>query len=281
MQGDKVPQEPAPDTPSAQAPAVEPRPVAGAVAVPADGGEPAAPVRRRGRTALLIAAAAVLGVVAGVATGYTVQYHREPTSLPVLSQPEIRTPKPVRAGSDTTARSVSVNRWAKTDGDLRQLLVPRPKGAKKEQEAELEDLFSFATWFEDEGHMFQDLAEHDFRRAATVSWSKDGKVYVDISLVQFRETTEVNAERFGEGQQAYMSEDDWAGNEGEPVPGSSNARTYVFDEPLREAGYEPLYQGRAVAWRGDVVMIIEYANNSGPVDEKDLKSLAKRQLERL
>ncbi|MGX6748513.1 hypothetical protein ACM562_14260 [Streptomyces xantholiticus] len=279
-QDNKVPQDTAPDIPPAPGPVAEPV-VAGEQAGAAEPVGPVAPVRRRGRTALLIAAAAVLGVVAGTATGYTVQYHREPTPLPVLSQPEIRTPKPVRAGSDTTARSVSVNRWAKTDGDLRQLLLPRPKGAKKEQEAELEDLYSFATWFEEEDHMFEDLAENDFRRAATVSWSKGGKVYVDISLVQFRETTEINAERFGEGQQAYLSEDDWAGNEGESMPGNANGRTYVFDEPVREAGYEPLYNGRAVAWRGDIVMIIEYANNSGPVDEKDLKSLAKRQLERL
>lgn len=84
-----------------------------------------------------------------------------------------------------------------------------------------------------------------------------------------------------EGQQWYLDEDDWAGNDGEPIPGSAEGRTYVFDEPHREAGYEPLYQGRAVAWRGDIVMIIEYANNAGPVDEKALKSLAKRQLERL
>lgn len=285
-QDNKVPQDAAPDTPPA------PEPVAVAVVtepVVADeraaSAEPAGPVtrvpRRRGRTALLIAVAAVLGVVAGTATGYAVQYHRDPTPLPALSQPEIRTPKPVPASADTTARAVSVNRWVKTDGDLRQLLLPRPKGAKKEQDVELEDLYSFATWFEEESHMFEDLAVNDFRRAATVSWSKGGKVHVDISLVQFRETTEINAERFGEGQQAYLDEDDWAGNEGEPMPGSANGRTYVFDEPHREAGYEPLYQGRAVAWRGDIVMIIEYANNSGPVDEKDLKSLAKRQLERL
>ncbi|MEV4680875.1 hypothetical protein [Streptomyces kurssanovii] len=209
------------------------------------------------------------------------QYHREPTPLPPLSQPEIRTPKPVTAGEHTTARSVSVNRWVKTDGDLRQLLVPEPKGAKTEKKADWDDLFSFATWFEDEDYMFEDLAENDFRRAVSVGWSEDEKVYVDIRLVQFRENTELNAERFGEGQQAYMSEDEWAGNDGEPIPGSANGRTYVYDEPHREAGYEPLYQGRAVAWRGDLVMIIEYVNNSGPISEKALKSLAKRQLERL
>ncbi|MEU0087952.1 hypothetical protein [Streptomyces sp. NPDC006274] len=238
-------------------------------------------MRRRGRTTLLIAAAAVLGAVAGTVTGYAVQYHREPTPLPALSQPDIRTPKPVRTDGNTTARSLSVNRWVKTDGDLRELLLPKPKGAKHEEKPDWKDLYTFATWFEYEDEMFRDLAEHDFRRSATVSWSKGGKVYVDIRLVQFRETTEVGAEHFGEGQQSYLVEDDWAGNDGEPIPGSANGRTYVFDEPHREAGYEPLYEGRAVAWRGDVVMVITYQNNSGPIDVKELKSLAKRQLERL
>jgi hypothetical protein len=287
-QDHQVPQEAAPDT--RPEPAVPPPPVADAPSVAEaasiadtapERAAPAARSRRRGRTTLLVAAAAVLGVVAGAVTGYTVQYHREPTPLPPLSQPDIRTPKPVKAGEHTTARSVSVNRWAKTDGDLRQLLVPEPKGAKTEQKADWDDLFSFATWFKDEEYMFEDLAENDFRRAVSVGWSEDEKVYVDIRLVQFRENTELNAERFGEGQQAYMSEDEWAGNDGEPIPGSANGRTYVYDEPHREAGYEPLYQGRAVAWRGDLVMIIEYVNNSGPISEKALKSLAKRQLERL
>ena len=41
--------------------------------------------RRRGRTTLLIACAALLGAVAGVCTGYVVQADREPTALPPLS----------------------------------------------------------------------------------------------------------------------------------------------------------------------------------------------------
>lgn len=237
--------------------------------------------RRWRRVVGLVAAGAVLGLVAGTVTGYAVQYQREPTPLPVLSQPDITTPKPVSAKAGTTARSLNVNRWVKTDGDLRELLLSKPKGAKTESEADWEDLYAFATWFDHEESMFENLAEDGFRRCAAVSWSVDGEVYVDIRLVQFREDEELNAGAFGEAQQSYLDNEKWAGNDGEPIPGSADGRTYVFDEPLREAGYEPLYRGRAVAWRGDIVMIMEYANNSGPVDEKDLKSLAKRQLERL
>ncbi|MGW8990264.1 hypothetical protein ACWGRF_10110 [Streptomyces zhihengii] len=269
---------PAPDTPLAPpAPAEAPAAHAPDGASAAPGPRP----RRRGRTAALIAAAAVLGVLGGTVTGYTVQYHREPTPLPALSQPDLRNPKPVPAKPGTTARSMNVNRWVKTDGDLRELLLPKPKGAKTETKPAWQDLFSYAQWFEEEDYMFEELAEDDFRRCASVSWSVGGKVYVDIQLIQFREEHELKASSFGEGQQWYLDEDKWAGNDGEPIPGSADGRTYVFDEPLREAGYEPLYRGRAVAWRGDVVMLIEYANNAGPINEKDLKSLAKRQLERL
>lgn len=46
-------------------------------------------VRRRGRTALLIATAAVLGLVGGACAGYLIQADREPTKLPSLSQPVV------------------------------------------------------------------------------------------------------------------------------------------------------------------------------------------------
>ncbi|WP_241027683.1 hypothetical protein [Streptomyces verrucosisporus] len=48
---------------------------------------------RRGRTALLLACAALLGTVGGLAGGYTVQADRAPTPLPPLSQAELSYPK--------------------------------------------------------------------------------------------------------------------------------------------------------------------------------------------
>ncbi|WP_367669716.1 hypothetical protein [Streptomyces sp. DT2A-34] len=82
--------------------------------------------RRRGRTALLIAGAVVLGLVAGTCAGYVVQADREPTKLPSLSQPTLKqsrgeAPEPLSAARD---------RRVKTDGDLRKLLLKKLAGAK-------------------------------------------------------------------------------------------------------------------------------------------------------
>src|SRR6478735_883739 len=49
--------------------------------------------RRRGRTTLIVATAAVLGLVAGTCAGFLVQAHRAPTRLPSLSQPVLNQAK--------------------------------------------------------------------------------------------------------------------------------------------------------------------------------------------
>ncbi|MGJ3560129.1 hypothetical protein ACR6C2_22135 [Streptomyces sp. INA 01156] len=100
------------------------------------GGEPAGAdaaarprPRPRGRTTLLIAAAAVLGVVAGTCTGYLVQAGREPTALPSLSQP-VLTQKKQKEGQEPAPLSAAQDRRVKTDGDLRKLLLKKPRGAR-------------------------------------------------------------------------------------------------------------------------------------------------------
>ncbi|MEU2668026.1 hypothetical protein ABZ622_04010 [Streptomyces sp. NPDC007164] len=103
--------------PEAEHPA-EPVTVAAPAAAPA-----AAPVakRPRGRTALLLVAAAVLGIAGGTAVGYDVQAGRAPTPLPVLAQPGLaypskalpraraptRCPRPRTTGSGRTATCAS------------------------------------------------------------------------------------------------------------------------------------------------------------------------------
>ncbi|MFE1256323.1 hypothetical protein [Streptomyces fungicidicus] len=88
---------------------------------------PVTPQRRRGRTAALVAVAAVLGVVAGTCAGYLVQADREPTELPPLSQPVL----PQAKGGAPEPLSADEDRRVKTDGDLRKLLIKKPRGAKE------------------------------------------------------------------------------------------------------------------------------------------------------
>lgn len=223
----------------------------------------------------------MLGVLAGAVTGYVVQYEREPTPLPPLAQAELRAPKPVPADGKTTARSLSANRWVASDGDLRELLVKKPKGAWSEKEADWADLPDYAAGFKQPGGVLEALVDSDFRRAATVAWLERGTIYVTVTIVQFRDDKNLEAAEFaGRRQQQYMG-DDGAGNEGSAIPGSTNGRTWVFDEPHRQPGSAPYYEARAIAFRGDMLMEITYDNTTGPVPKKAFEALAERQLELL
>ncbi|MCT9091164.1 hypothetical protein N4G70_20195 [Streptomyces sp. ASQP_92] len=245
-------------------------------------GIPARPRRRRGRTTLIVAGAAVLGVLAGTVTGYAVQYQRQPTPSAPLAQRDLPESKTAPADNRTTARSISANRWSeKTDGDLRRLLVSAPDGAKIEERPDWQDLLLTAADYEHPDAAFSHLLSTGFRRSATTSWSQDGRVYVTVILTQFRDDTAVNSKEFARKQQDFMAEDDHAGNYGKPIPGSVDGRTYVYDKPQTKPGYEPLYEGRAFAWRDGTFMEVLYENNSGPISESALQALAKQQLERL
>ncbi|MFE9406016.1 hypothetical protein ACFYNY_30410 [Streptomyces sp. NPDC006530] len=243
---------------------------------------PARPRRRRGRTTLIVAGAAVLGVLAGTVTGYAVQYQRQPTPSAPLAQRDLPESKTAPADNRTTARSISVNRWSeKTDGDLRHLLLPKPDGAKTEEQPGWQDLLTTAAGYEHPLPAFVHFLDDGFRRSATTSWSQDDHVYVTVVLTQFRDDTAVKSKSFNLEQQKYMPAEGRAGNYGKPIPGSVDGHTYVFDKPHTKPGYEPLYEGRAFAWRDGTFMEVLYENNSGPVSESALQALAKQQLERL
>ncbi|WP_338697981.1 hypothetical protein V2W30_18545 [Streptomyces sp. Q6] len=233
--------------------------------------------RRRGRTAALIACAAVLGVVVGVCTGYVVQAGREPDALPPLAQQNVarakggKAPEPLSATRDHRVR---------TDGDLRKLLVRRPAGTQKAESVQgWLDQYAYANYFKAPDDMFADFSASRFRRAALTAWEK-GQSATSVQLVQFRDAQGLGSRDFLSGQQGYMAGNEWAGNLGEAIPGSSNGRVYVFDKPRTEAGYLPLYQARALAATGDIVMDIWFYDTK-PIPKKTAMDLAKRQLERL
>ncbi|MET9495775.1 hypothetical protein [Streptomyces sp. NPDC006552] len=237
---------------------------------------PGPPRRRRGRTTALIACAAVLGVVAGVCTGYIVQAGRDPDPLPPLAARTVAQ----EGGSAPQAFAATGDRRARTDGDLRKLLLPRPAGVQKADTAQgWRNQYSYAKDFEDPDHMFRELSNGSFRRAASSAWKK-GHAATEIHLIQFRDAERLGSRGFCSGQRSYMSEEKWAGNDGEPIPGTAEGRVYVFDHPSTEPGYLPMYQARALAVRGDIVMDI-WLYDSGPITKKTAMRLAERQLERL
>ncbi|MGW8887255.1 hypothetical protein [Streptomyces sp. NPDC055749] len=240
--------------------------------------------RPRGRTTLLIAAAALLGIAGGTAAGYGIQAERAPTPLTALSQPGLAYPaKPLPADQAAEPLPASQDHRAVTDGDLRKVLLAKPKGWSTLDDVEVLDGWVnpgvYAEKFEDEAGMFEELLTTDLRRIAGANWER-GQREVHIRLVQFRSGTELGAVDHAEGQLSYMDgTEHGAGNAGHAIKGSGNGRYYLY--PVRnEAGYLPLYRARAVAQRGDVMMEIDVYDTK-PVAKKDIRALAERQLERL
>ncbi|WP_405830829.1 MULTISPECIES: hypothetical protein [unclassified Streptomyces] len=239
------------------------------------------PRRRTGRTTLLIAGAAVLGVLAGTITGYAVQYHREPTPLPPLAQQNIAAPKPLAVNDATSTRSINANRWHKADEDLVAKLLEAPAGATVAfSGAQSTDAFA-ADFYANPPAGIGSVIRQNVRRIATVRWSEDHTNFVEIRLLQFQNRD--GAERFQSGVQGYMPTTKHAGNAGVEVPGvpADFGHLWINSEASEKPGYLPVRRGTAVVRRGDIVMHIAYVNNRGEVDEKVVADLAKRQMERL
>lgn len=232
--------------------------------------------RRRGRTTLLIAAAAVLGTVAGTCTGFLVQADREPTQLPPLSQPTVK-----QAEGEVEPLSAAQDRRVKTDGDLRKLLLRKPSGSTKadwlgDSDGWM-DLASYADAFEEPGGAFGDLVHDEFRRAAVTGW-ETGNQSVTIRLVQYRQDEDLAAS-YSVNDAQYWAEDEddtdsWV------VPGTEDGRAYVHNEPETKPGYLPLYSAEAHAWRGDIAVEV-WLYDTKPITKKKIMDLAERQMERL
>ncbi|MCJ1680695.1 hypothetical protein MTF65_25780 [Streptomyces sp. APSN-46.1] len=238
--------------------------------------------RRRGRTTLLIAAALVLGGLAGTATGYAIQYDREPTPLPPLARQSLDTPKALAPDEATTRKTINANRWHKTDGDLSKLLVEAPSDAKVLARPGYESFDLFATTFERPDSAIRYWATNGFRRAATTVWSQNDRVIIEIRLLQFDDFS--SADEYQHEQSVYMPEKKYAGNDGAAIPGvpADLGHVWVDSKAEEEPGYEPFRSARAIVRRGDVVLDIHYGDNrGGKITEADVIDLAKRQLERL
>ncbi|OEJ95224.1 hypothetical protein J116_012750 [Streptomyces thermolilacinus SPC6] len=237
----------------------------------------ARPRRRWGRTALLIAAAAVIGVSAGTAVGYKIQADRPPTPLPPLNQPGLAYPaKPLPKGEEPAPLTAAEDRRVKTDGDLRKLIVPKPKGAVDQDAWWLrngwEDAPSYARGYFRPADVFEDLVQRDLRRIAAAAWDQDGDKETHIELLQFR------SGGYAITHAEQLRDENFEGD-GTPLKGSGNGRYYVFP-PYEENGEAPVYHARAVFQRGDIVVDINIYD-SERIGQAEIRSLAERQLERL
>ncbi|PWI45792.1 hypothetical protein [Streptomyces sp. ICBB 8177] len=258
-------------------PSPEPTPALGSASPPRRG-----VFRRGGRTALLIACAAAFGVIAGSVTGYVIQSGRPETPLPKLGQAGLFRPDHTAKGPYATASDDDLTR---TDGDLRQLLLPVPAGAKDvtvEDDGAVDNWSTVSDWastYQDPSDEFAQLLGEDFRRLADRAWRDDADDWVSIRLIQFNaDGSSDPAQAFYDAEQSAVAGSD--GTLGEEIPGTLDGHVFVQPKPTERAGYLPEYEVRALARHGDIVMYVIY-DADHPISESTVMDLAKRQLERL
>ncbi|MEU7512032.1 hypothetical protein AB0B13_08495 [Streptomyces sp. NPDC042898] len=232
------------------------------------------------RTVGLIAVAAVLGLVGGTAVGYRIQADREPTALPPLNQPGLAYPaKPLPKDQEPEPLPAAEDRQVKTEGDLRKLLLPRPAGAEAQGQDGWESLAAYLSDYTQPDAALEFQLELGVRRVATRSWRSGENRHVQVSLLQYRPGSQIGALEFVEDQQYYVSDEKRSGSAGKDVKGSGNGRYFVYPVQ-RQAGYLDFYEARAYVQRGDVAIEI-LMSDTRKIAEKDIRSLAERQLGRL
>ncbi|MFJ8645768.1 hypothetical protein ACIRNI_06560 [Streptomyces sp. NPDC093546] len=236
--------------------------------------------RPRGRTALLLALAAVLGTVGGTTAGYTIQADRAPEPLPPLNQPGLAYPaKPLPKGQEPEPLSASEDHQVKTDGDLRKLLLPTPKGARKDARLSGDEGWMDLPTYVASGSLFGILATDGLRRIAVTAWDEGEHRTTTIHLVQYRPGGKAMALHEVQAHVDNMPDAyDGAGNTGDPLNGSGNGRYYLYTS--WEDADSRFHRARALFFRGDVVADINIYD-SEPIDKDDISRLAERQLERL
>ncbi|MFF5473206.1 hypothetical protein [Streptomyces achromogenes] len=224
----------------------------------------------------LLAGAAVLGLISGLCAGYLIQAGREPTKLPPLSQPRLE-----QASGGASAPLPAVrNREARTDGDLRRLLLKKPDGARAAgplAEGGWMSLGELAKTYNNPAGGYGWLLEAEFRRAAAVVWTEGGTRLVEVRLLQFRQEEVLGAR--DEAKDSYY----WAGRDSDAeswaIPGTGDGKAYTDRVPRTRDGVNE-YQARAHAWRGDVSVQV-WMTDTKPIPKKAIVDLAKRQMERL
>ncbi|RVU17080.1 hypothetical protein EOT10_35350 [Streptomyces antnestii] len=226
----------------------------------------------------MIACAAVLGVVAGTCTGYVIQAGRAPDPLPPLNQPAMAQ----AGGKGPAPLSAARDRQVRMDGDLRKLLLNRPKGATSLPKARTSDrwvsFIDIAERYNRPQDAFTDLVDAQFRRAAIDQW-REGGTMVSVSLTQYRDE-EIVASADAVVNHQSRADDSDPTTYSRDIPGSGNGMVYVYAQPDREPGYVPLYQARAFASRGDTMMEV-YLVSPRPIDKKRAAQVARQQWERL
>lgn len=237
---------------------------------------PAKP-RRRGRTTLLIACAAVLGVLAGGGLGYRIQQQRTPTPLPPLTGPMLAQPK--GAGPAAPVLPAAQDRDAIYGGDLLKLLTPEPKGAK-EYEASWMTLAEYASYWTEPADKFEEFARDQFQRAVSAHWMGPHDLNYDVRILQFRDDTSMEASSLFTDQSGSIGIYDGEQGSDVDIPGTVHGYVWPSGRAESDDDYGPYYEGRALAEVGNLEIEV-FVGSSHKVKISDVMPVITKQLERL
>ncbi|WUH91807.1 hypothetical protein OG900_17935 [Streptomyces sp. NBC_00433] len=255
------------------APLFEPELVSSSVAPPPEPYRPMA----RGRLTLVVAAAAVLGVLAGAGAGYQVQRGRTPTPLPPLVAAAPAQPK--GAAPAQPSPKAADDRNAVYEADLLKLVLPTPKGAKQTDRGWLTQADVADQW-DDPASEYGELGENGFRRAAEARWTvgrSSSFTDTDVSLTQFRDDqSPYTSQLLRENEAGDGDHQDYA----TPVPGTEDGEVMPSADPYDEGYGLKVYVGVGMARVGSIYVEV-YVTSVHPVSRNAVMSVITKQLERL
>lgn len=234
--------------------------------------------RPRGRTAIIMTSAVVLGVLGGGAVGYDVQYNRAPTPLPSVA---VAQPQYPLTHATRPPLSPADDDMVKTDGDLTKLLLPAPSGAtpggQSNSIVSSWNIAQYAEQFVVPGNEFSWLADHGFRRAANANWDQGNDQYCIVNLVQFTHADEGSA--LQQMQALSTNGPTWAGGSSVALQGSDNDVVFAGTKS-HTAGANTYYEGQAFGVHGDIAVEVDFQSGS-PVSAQTMQGLLQKQMGRL
>lgn len=234
--------------------------------------EPIAPPKpkRSIKTKPLFAGAIALGLVGGVAAGYTVQAMRKPTPLPPLTvaQP-VYAHGPIYDGTRPPALPASLDDATVVNGDLTKLLLPTPAGASASYlDHAWMSLESEAQTCDNAASCFSTNVHSGVVRIADTSWKRSDGLYVEIRIFQHRPGDTNYADR----EIAQMN--------------SANHAKIKMPDGVPAAGYEFFDSNgdnddHAVAVHGDLAVFFWVTSATRVPDPSVIDDLIKQQMARL
>ena len=235
-------------------------------------GEPAAPVKpkRRIRTGRLFAGAIALGIIGGVAGGYTVQALRKPTPLPPLAVAQPVYPQSrVYDGTRPPALPAGQDDATIVNGDLTKLLLPTPAGAHATfLDHSRMDLVSEADTCENPASCFSTNLHDGVVRIADTAWIRSDGLYVEIRVFQYRP----GYTNYADGQITNFS--------------ATNRTKIRMPDGIAAVGYEYFDSNNenddhAVAVHGDLAVYFWVTSRTRVPDPSIIDGLIKQQMARL